>query len=44
MTELGIREAAIVTRNESDRVNTAAGTIAVIPAWRFLLELPDPGI
>ncbi|HPO14122.1 MAG TPA: ATP-binding protein [Candidatus Hydrogenedentes bacterium] len=43
MKELGLKEAAIVTRNEDDRIEVDAGTIAVTPAWRFLLDMPDPG-
>ncbi|MCJ7795670.1 MAG: DUF4143 domain-containing protein, partial [Thermoleophilia bacterium] len=44
MSELGVRSGTIVTRNEEDRIDTGAGIIRVVPAWRFLLELPEaPG-
>ena len=41
MAELGTKEGTIVTRNESARIITSAGTIEVVPAWRFLLDQPD---
>lgn len=41
MAELGLKTGIIVTRNEDERVDIGAGTIAIIPAWRFLLELPE---
>ncbi|HOW51990.1 MAG TPA: ATP-binding protein [bacterium] len=37
MTELGIGEGMIVTRNEEETIAVEKGTIAVLPAWRFLL-------
>jgi len=37
MTEVGVREATIVTLYERDTVETDAGTIAVEPAWRWML-------
>jgi uncharacterized protein len=43
MAELGLKEAFIVTRNEEDTVETGFGTIRMVPAWRFLLDLPDQG-
>lgn len=44
MAELGLRTGTIVTRNESERIPVDAGTIEVVPAWRFLLDQPDePG-
>ncbi len=43
MAELGLKEAVIVTRNEDEAVETDAGTIRVLPAWRFLLEMPEFG-
>jgi uncharacterized protein len=31
----------IVTRNESEQIDGEAGTIEVVPVWRFLLDLPE---
>jgi predicted AAA+ superfamily ATPase len=39
MAELGLKTGTIVTRNEDERMNVEAGTIEVVPAWRFLLGL-----
>ena len=41
MTEQGLSAATIVTRGEEERIETGGGTIEVVPAWRFLLELPE---
>ncbi len=41
MAELGINEATLVTRNEEDVVETDRGTVRIVPAWRFLLDMPD---
>ena len=41
MTEQGLSTATIVTRGEEERIETSGGTIEVVPAWRFLLELPE---
>jgi len=41
MTELKVKTATIVTRAEDGRIETDAGTIDVVPVWRFLLELPE---
>ena len=41
MAELGLKEAFIVTRNEENTVETGLGTIRMVPAWRFLLDMPD---
>jgi uncharacterized protein len=41
MAELGLKTGTIVTRNEDERVAVEAGTIEVVPAWRFLICLPD---
>jgi len=41
MAELGLKAGVIVTRNEDARIEVDAGTIEAIPAWRFLLDLPD---
>ena len=41
MAELGLSTGTIVTRNEDERIETGGGTIEVVPAWRFLLELPE---
>ena len=41
MTEYGLKTATVVTRIEEDQIKIDAGLIAVVPAWRFLLNLPD---
>jgi uncharacterized protein len=41
MAELGIKNGTIVTRNREEQIKTDAGTIDVIAAWRFLLDLPE---
>jgi len=30
-----------VTGNDDEQIDTSGGTIAVVPAWRFLLDLPE---
>lgn len=40
MAELSLKTGTIVTRNENERIDTDA--IMVVPAWRFLLDLPEP--
>jgi hypothetical protein len=37
MAELGLVSGTIVTRDEDGVIETDAGTIEVVPAWRFLL-------
>ncbi|MCX6868640.1 MAG: DUF4143 domain-containing protein, partial [Verrucomicrobia bacterium] len=41
MAELGLKAGTIVTRNEEERIETGLGLVEVLPAWRFLLSLPD---
>jgi predicted AAA+ superfamily ATPase len=41
MTELKLPTATIVTRGEEEEIQTGSGKIAVVPAWRFLLSLPE---
>jgi predicted AAA+ superfamily ATPase len=41
MDELGLKSGTIVTRSESERIAAGAGTIDVVPVWRFLLGLPE---
>jgi len=41
MAELGLKSGTIVTRNEEDQIEVAAGKIEVVPIWRFLLNLPE---
>jgi hypothetical protein len=41
MTELGLAAATIVTKNEEEQIAVDGGTIDVVPAWRYLLGLPD---
>ena len=38
LTETGLRSAEIVTLHEEETLTTEAGTITVLPAWRWLLE------
>jgi predicted AAA+ superfamily ATPase len=37
MQELEMEHGMIVTRNEEEKVNLAAGTVEILPAWRFCL-------
>ncbi len=41
MAETGLRAGTIVTKNETERIETDDGAIEVVPAWRFLLDQPD---
>lgn len=41
MIDLGLKSATIVTQNEEDKITVEAGTIEVVPTWRFLLNLPE---
>jgi hypothetical protein len=41
MRELRCKAGTIVTRGEDERIDTDSGTIQAVPAWRFLLELPE---
>lgn len=41
MREWGCKNGTIVTRNEHERITTDSGTVHVLPAWRFLLNLPE---
>ena len=41
MTEQNIKAGTIVTQNDDERIEAGNGTIEVVPAWRFLLELPE---
>lgn len=38
MAELKLAEGTIVTRDEEDQLHVDSGKIAVVPAWRFLLD------
>jgi predicted AAA+ superfamily ATPase len=42
MKELGLDQATLVTRGETDEIDVDAGKIRVVPAWRFVLDLPEP--
>lgn len=39
MAELKLKKGCIVTRNEETNIEVDSGTIVVVPAWRFLLDL-----
>ncbi len=41
MAEYGLKSGTVVTRNEEDQIRVDAGKIEVVPAWRFLLNLPE---
>lgn len=41
MAEYGLTSGTVVTRNEEDQIKVGAGKIEVVPAWRFLLNLPE---
>jgi len=41
MSEYGLTSGTVVTRNEAASIECSAGKIDVIPAWRFLLNLPE---
>jgi predicted AAA+ superfamily ATPase len=42
MAELGLKTGIIVTRNADELIAADTGTIEVIPAWRFLLDISSP--
>jgi len=42
MRELGCKAGTIVTRKDDERIDSDAGTIAAVPVWRYLLDLPQP--
>ncbi|MBX3178416.1 MAG: ATP-binding protein [Candidatus Hydrogenedentes bacterium] len=44
MAETGVTSGVIVTRNEESQIETRSGTINVVPAWRFLLDMPVSGL
>ena len=41
MTELRLSHGIIVTRNEEEQIQVDSGKIDVVPAWRFLLNMPE---
>jgi hypothetical protein len=41
MSELGLQTGTIVTRNDDERIDSGERTIHVVPAWRYLLDLPE---
>ncbi|MDD5559498.1 MAG: ATP-binding protein [Candidatus Methylomirabilis sp.] len=41
MAELKLTTGTIVTRSEHERIEVDGRTIEVVPAWRFLLDLPE---
>lgn len=43
MNELAVDQAVLVTMNDSEEIRLQSGTVNVLPAWRFLLELDYPG-
>jgi predicted AAA+ superfamily ATPase len=43
MAELRQTTGTIVTRDEAGQMDTDAGSVEIVPAWRFLLNLPDSG-
>lgn len=43
MDELKTNTGFIVTRNEEETIQGKAGSIQIVPAWRFLLSLKETG-
>lgn len=43
MRELSQTHGVVVTRGETEELAVDSGTVSVVPAWRFLLELPEEG-
>ncbi|MGK2907113.1 MAG: ATP-binding protein [Desulfuromonadales bacterium] len=41
MAELKLAAGTIVTRGEEEQIQIESGTIYAVPAWRFLLNLPE---
>jgi len=41
MSELRLDSGTIVTRDEESEISDAGGTIRIVPAWRFLLDMSD---
>lgn len=41
MAELNLSQGTIVTRNEEEQMQVGSGKVEVVPAWRFLLTLPE---
>ena len=41
MAELGLGKGMVVTRNEEGEIRSSSGEIRILPAWRFLLDLPE---
>ncbi|WP_457573883.1 ATP-binding protein [Desulfolithobacter sp.] len=41
MIKCGLKSGTVVTRNEEEMITVDAGVIEVVPAWRFLLDLPE---
>jgi len=39
MTELGLASAEIVTPHQAETIDVAPGTIRVVPAWQWMLEV-----
>jgi len=42
MVDLGLKTGTIATRNEDEQIDTGAGTIEVVPTWRYFLDLAEP--
>ncbi len=41
MAELNLKSGTIVTKHEEERINIDARIIDVVPAWRFLIDIPE---
>ncbi len=41
MAELALPRGIIVTRSEENQITVASGKIDILPAWRFLLNIPE---
>ncbi len=44
MASLDLMHAIIVTRRKQEQIQVEAGTIEVVPAWRFLLDIEKEGV
>lgn len=41
MAEVGLKTSTVVTRIEEEKINTDGRIVELVPAWRFLLGLPE---
>lgn len=41
MSAYGLASSIVVTRDEDEQIDIPAGRVTVVPAWRFLLQMPE---